>query len=81
MIEDWVSKGSGRPVASSKAQLSVRPPEAGAVDPSQPTDRSEGGFPRFPSDAAERAIQLVSRLAGPLAFLLALGGIVWIIVN
>jgi hypothetical protein len=37
------------------------------------------GLPPFPVSAAERAIETLSRFAGPAIFLLAIGGIVWLI--
>ncbi|MGK6353961.1 hypothetical protein ACMGDH_01890 [Sphingomonas sp. DT-207] len=46
-------------------------------------ERPEGstGLPPFPVSTAERAIETLSRFAGPLVFFLALGGIGWLIAN
>ena len=42
---------------------------------------SGGRLPAFPTERAERGIQLLSRLAGPVVFFLALGGIAWLLLK
>jgi hypothetical protein len=39
------------------------------------------GLPPFPVSTAERAIEGLSRFAGPLVFFLALGGIGWLFIK
>ncbi|MDV3455694.1 hypothetical protein RZN05_01760 [Sphingomonas sp. HF-S4] len=52
------------------------PPQEIHVD-SAAQARPRGRFPAFPTERAERGIEAVSRFAGPTAFFLALGGVVW----
>ncbi|MBO9621737.1 MAG: hypothetical protein J7500_03400 [Sphingomonas sp.] len=67
-------EGSTGPL-SSEAPLVAAPQETIVVDrPERPTP-----FPPFPVSAAERGVETLSRFAGPVAFFLALGGIVWLI--
>ncbi|NIJ19238.1 hypothetical protein FHS95_000907 [Sphingomonas naasensis] len=71
-----MSEGSGGPWTSSGAHVSAPPHEVGRSENVEPA-RPEGRLPAFPAERAERGIQLVSRLAGPAVFVLALGGIAW----
>jgi hypothetical protein len=52
-------------------------------NPAEPADlgHSAPRVPLFPADRAERGIELLSRIAGPVIFLLALGGLVWLLVK
>ncbi|MDP5280591.1 hypothetical protein Q9Q95_16800 [Sphingomonas sp. DG1-23] len=75
-----MSEGSGGPWTSPGAQISAQPSDrrhAESADPGQDARR----FPMFPAERAERGVELVSRLAGPAVFFLALGGIVWLLVK
>jgi hypothetical protein len=75
-----MSEGSGGPWTSSGAQISAPPHDAARVETAEPTER-RSRFPDFPTERAERGIEMLSRLAGPLAFVLALGGIIWLLVK
>lgn len=69
-------EGSTGPL-SPDAPMTVAPHDAIVVD--RPEESQ--GLPIFPVSTAERAIEGLSRFAGPLVFFLALGGIGWLIVN
>lgn len=56
------------------------PQEAARADFADPIERG-GPIPAFPTDHAERGIEMLSRLAGPLVFILALGGIAWMLLK
>ena len=71
-----MSEGSGGPWTSQGAHVSAPPHEVGRVDTAEPAGR-QGRLPIFPTDRAERGVELVSRFAGPAVFFLALGGITW----
>lgn len=73
-----MSEGSSRPLSASGAKVSAPPPE---IDLEGRLADSRGRLPDFSAEHAERGIQAFSRFAGPAAFFLALGGIVWWIVN
>ncbi|WP_158298634.1 hypothetical protein [Sphingomonas psychrotolerans] len=51
--------------------------------PAEPADLGQSAprLPLFPADRAERGIELLSRIAGPVIFLLALSGIIWLLVK
>jgi hypothetical protein len=68
-----MSEGSGGPWTSSGAHLSA-PPQETVRAAAEPIERG-GRIPAFPTERAERSIQMLSRLAGPVVFFLALGGI------
>ncbi len=51
---------------------------AARADSALPGDR-RGKLPEFPTERAERSIEMVSRLAGPVVFVAALGGIAWLL--
>lgn len=70
-----MAEGSGNPMRGQGAQVSP-PPQEIHVDTAPPA-KPRGRFPAFPTDRAERGIEAVSRFAGPAAFFLALGGVVW----
>lgn len=71
-----MAEGSGGPWTSQGAHVSAPPHEVGRAETAEPAQR-ESRLPVFPSERAERGIELVSRLAGPVVFFLALGGIAW----
>jgi hypothetical protein len=75
-----MSEGSGGPWTSSGAHVSAPPQETAQAAAAEPIERG-GRFPDFPTERAERGIQLLSRLAGPLVFFLALGGIAWLLLK
>jgi|GEM_PF-4979007 len=71
-----MSEGSGGPWTSAGGDVSAPPREVGRVGAAEPAQR-EGRLPVFPTEPAERGIEIVSRWAGPAVFFLALGGIAW----
>lgn len=72
-----MSEGSGGPWTSSGAHVSAPPQERAHAEPI-----GRGGrIPAFPTEHAERGIQMLSRLAGPVVFFLALGGIAWLLLK
>lgn len=73
-----MSEGSGGPWTSSGAHISAPPQETHAA--AEPIERG-GRIPAFPTEHAERGIQMLSRLAGPAVFFLALGGIAWLLLK
>ena len=74
-----MSEGSGGPWTSSGAHISP-PREAARADTAEPIERG-GRVPAFPTERAERSVEMLSRLAGPVVFFLALGGIVWLLLK
>ncbi|WP_029936331.1 hypothetical protein [Sphingomonas sp. UNC305MFCol5.2] len=60
--------------------MSAPPQETVHAAAAEPIE-SGGRFPAFPTERAERGIQLLSRLAGPVVFFLALGGIAWLLLK
>jgi hypothetical protein len=75
-----MSERSGGPWTSSGAHVSAPPREAGRIEPADPARRA-GGLPPFPTERAERGIEMLSRFAGPAIFFLALGGIAWLLIK
>jgi len=75
-----MSEGSGGPWTSSGAQISASPHDPARADGAAPAE-PRGRVPAFPTERAERGIETISRLAGPVVFFLALGGIVWLVVK
>lgn len=73
-------EGSGGPWTSAGGHISAPPHDVARVDAAE-TIESGGRFPDFPTERAERGIELLSRLAGPVVFVLALGGVVWFLVK
>ena len=74
-----MSEGSGGPWTSSGAHLAAPPRDATRTDSIEPIER--GRLPDFPTERAERGIELVSRFAGPLVFVAALACIAWILLK
>lgn len=72
-------EGSGGPWTSSGAHISA-PPQETAHAAAEPVERG-GRIPAFPTERAERGIQMLSRLAGPVVFFLTLGGIAWLLLK
>jgi len=60
--------------------MSAPPQETVHAAAAEPIE-SGGRLPAFPTERAERGIQLLSRLAGPVVFFLALGGIAWLLLK
>lgn len=58
------------------APVAVAPHDAVVDRPEHP-----GRIPPFPVSTAERGIEAVSRLAGPVIFVLALAGVVWLLLK
>ena len=73
-----MSEGSGGPWTSSGAHISASPQETAHA--AEPIERG-GRVPAFPTERAEYGIQMLSRLAGPVVFFLALGGIAWLLLK
>jgi len=78
--EDVMSEGSGGPWTSPGAQISAQPSDHGHVEAAD-TEQGARRFPIFPAERAEHGIELLSRLAGPVIFFLALGATVWLLVK
>lgn len=68
--------GSLGPGSSSDVQVGGEAVAAEQQSDSSLKSRSRT-LPLFPSERAEGAVQAFSRVAGPAAFFLALGGIIW----
>lgn len=60
--------------------MSAPPQETAHAAAAEPLERG-GRIPDFPTERAERGIQMLSRLAGPLVFFIALGGIAWLLLK
>lgn len=73
-----MSEGSGGPWTSAGAHLSAPPREVDRVEPFEPR---EGRLPAFPTERAERGIEMLSRFAGPAIFFVALGGVAWLLIK
>jgi hypothetical protein len=73
-------EGSGGPWTSSGAHVAAPPHETARAEAAESIQRG-GRLPHFPTERAERGIQLVSRLAGPAVFVAVLIGIVWLLLK
>jgi hypothetical protein len=73
-------EGSGGPWTSSGAHVAAPPRDATRTDSIEPIDR-RGSIPDFPTERAERGIELVSRFAGPVVFVATLVGIAWLLLK
>jgi hypothetical protein len=78
--EDVMSEGSGGPWTSPGAQISAQPSDRCHAESAETGQRAQR-LPIFPAERAERGVELLSRLAGPVIFFLALGGTVWLLVK
>lgn len=81
MTKDRGEKGSAGPLNCSEVQISAFRPELSVVDLGQSPDRSQADSASIPSETGERVVQIISRAAGPIAFLLALGSLIWLLVK
>ncbi len=76
-----MSEGPGGPQGSSSANIPGVAPQAGGIDPQRLPEPRTVGLPPLPADRLESAVESFSRFAGPAAFFLVLGTIVWFLLR